>query len=100
LENDMNRLLFALILATGCGSKNEACLDYADANKACIHAAEDAGLDVDVDFSDPEGFCDSFAETSDETWDCNAAAYNDADCTTNEGLAAALVAAEDCGPVK
>ena len=81
----------------GCSSNNEACLDYTDVYAGCVQEAEDAGLPVDVDVSDPDGFCEELGDGfTDEQWDCQAKAYADGDCTTEQGLADALTVADAC----
>jgi hypothetical protein len=84
----------ATVLVAACSS-NRACLDYTDTYAACIAEAESAGLPVDVDVSDPEGFCEEI-DSPDEEWACLSAAYASGDCTTEAGLAAILVEADGC----
>ena len=92
----MNRLLLLLPLLAACGKTSEACLDYVDAADACFAEAEEAGLDVDVESGDAEGFCEEFADISDDQWACETKAFQDGDCTTDAGLAAITEARDAC----
>jgi hypothetical protein len=60
----MKQLVLIVALVVGCSESdgsddgnNEACLGYTQTYEACIDAARDAGLDIDVETSDPQGFC-------------------------------------------
>ncbi len=82
-------------LLVGCGAASEACLEYTDANASCLEEAEAAGLPVDVEQSDAEGFCKD-SDKTDEEWACITAAYEAGDCVTEAGLVAIAAAADAC----
>lgn len=86
-----------LWVLASCASPSAACLDYVSVYQDCYDEAVEAGLDVDVDTSDPEGFClELDASFTEEQWACNAAAYASGDCSTEEGLDAILAEVEGC----
>lgn len=99
MSNPRAVLLALVPLSLACGP-GSACLGYTDAFAACIEVANDNDVPNSFDdLSDPDGFCEEFAATADDSWDCLAETYENADCTTNEGLTAALAEAQNCGSI-
>jgi hypothetical protein len=82
-----------------CGQEpSEACASYVAAADTCFTAAENAGLDVDVEQTPVDAFClDLFPDVSDAQWTCETQAYQSGDCTTDAGLAEVTAAREACG---
>ena len=95
----MNKILalaVGLVLTACCGaSVADSCKAYFDAYDACV--TESGGTST-VEAT----FCDAYADYAGdatvqaELFDCWAAAYTDADCSTVEGFTAASTALADC----
>lgn len=88
-------LLVSLVVSlVGCASPN-SCKEYVDAAATCTD-----GAGADASAYDADTICGNWTEADEATYgtwyQCRATAFDDADCTTQEGLDAASVAAESC----
>lgn len=96
------RFIVMLVALSACPRQpSEECVDYIDAAAECFNAAAEAGLEVDISRPEADEFCvNEFPDVSAEQWLCHAAAYDSADCSTEEGLAAAGAAHAQCGTLE
>ena len=93
--------LASMLSLAGCGVDVAAsCTSYIDAYNTC--AAEAYGV-TDGTYDTDASFCDAYTSlkgsaAADEAaiLDCYAAAFNDAVCSTTDGLTAASTAMTDC----
>lgn len=75
----------------------DSCAAYVAAANICFEEAGVTGADVSVSFCEPYADLTGDAATIPaKLLDCYAAAYNNADCSTTEGVTAASSAVADC----
>jgi hypothetical protein len=91
----VNVLILSVLGAlSGCAETN-SCEAYVEAAATC---STTAGADASA--YDQDVVCGEWKEEDEATYgawyQCRAAAFDDGDCTTSEGLDAALAAAESC----
>lgn len=87
-------VLLALLLLIGCGDPN-SCADYVDAVATCI---EENGLDASP--WDAEVICGDWSPEAEATYgewyQCQIAAYEEADCSEDEAVLLASETAASC----
>lgn len=87
--------MLLLLAWLGCADETTSCERFVAAKQACY---DEAGMDDDgsaayCETADPDG---DASQTADATYTCWAAAYEDADCSDEDGVGEAGVAAGEC----
>lgn len=100
-------MIGGLVVLGGCGaSAADSCTAYFDAATACsVESCNgDTACEDLVSTSFPDTYCDSYnelkgadAKAAIDLLDCGADAYNAADCSTADGVAAAATEFAACG---
>ena len=89
----MNRIVMISMAALSLAACKSPC---EQAEKAFTDCVEAAGVEVQTE----EGTCEDDKGENDELYDCVADAFNDADCSTEEGFGEAFAASLECSGVE
>jgi hypothetical protein len=101
----MNKLLTFAVLSLSLGAcatadPETACVSYLEAYSACAseaYAVDDGTYDLDPSTCDTySGLSGKAASNAADLLNCYALAYNEADCSTTDGLTAATTGLSDC----
>jgi hypothetical protein len=91
---------FALIACDPGADVEASCLGYYTAYEACVDEYLASGADESEVDRLGEGYCDPVADDNDQesadSYDCLAAAYTAADCSSTEGVVAAEPSVNAC----